>query len=118
MKQRERADEKEKDYEKDAKGYFAVGSKTLKYVAFNRVSEVINRGRFHVKCLSVCEKNTGILHHDNDYQVVKSNKALGVFQHDLLTWEFEGNRLLVTKSILLKGGLYRYLDFTQNLGQS
>lgn len=56
MKQRERAGEKEKDYEKDAKGYFAVGSKTLKYVAFNRVSEVINRGRFHVKCLSVCKK--------------------------------------------------------------
>ena len=34
-----------------------------------------------------------MLHHDDDYQIVKSNKPLGTLQHDLLTWQFEGERL-------------------------
>ena len=34
-----------------------------------------------------------MLHHDNDYQVVKSSMPLGALQHDLLTWQFEGRRL-------------------------
>ena len=41
-----------------------------------------------------------MLHHDDDYQIIKSNKPLGVFQHDLLTWQFEGCRLKRTKNTL------------------
>ena len=39
-----------------------------------------------------------MLHHDDDYQIVKSNKPLGALQHDLRTWQFEGNRLKLTKN--------------------
>ena len=38
-----------------------------------------------------------MLHHDDDYQIVKSNMPLGALQHDLLTWQFEGRRLKPAK---------------------
>ena len=38
-----------------------------------------------------------MLHHDDDYQIVKSNKPLGALQHDLLTWQFDGCRLKLTQ---------------------
>lgn len=40
-----------------------------------------------------------MLHHDNDYQTVKSNRHLGIAQHDLLTWQFDGDRLMVGAAV-------------------
>lgn len=37
-----------------------------------------------------------MLHHDDDYRIVKSNKPLGAMQHDLLTWQFDGRQLKLT----------------------
>ncbi|MBR5620217.1 MAG: DUF2974 domain-containing protein [Clostridia bacterium] len=38
-----------------------------------------------------------MLDHDDDYQIVKSSKPFGALQHDLLTWKFDGNRLMRAK---------------------
>lgn len=35
-----------------------------------------------------------LLEHDDDYTVVKSKRIFGPMQHDLATWEFEGNELV------------------------
>ena len=34
-----------------------------------------------------------MLSHDNDYEVIKSDRILGPLQHDLISWQFDGRKL-------------------------
>lgn len=34
-----------------------------------------------------------MLSHDEDYEVIKSDRILGPLQHDLISWQFDGNKL-------------------------
>ena len=40
-----------------------------------------------------------LLAHDDDYTVVKSTRVLGPLQHDLSTWQFDGDRLKTTDDL-------------------
>ncbi len=44
-----------------------------------------------------------MLSHDDDYQVVKSSRVFGAMQHDLLTWQFDEEKLKMCKDITNTG---------------
>jgi hypothetical protein len=44
-----------------------------------------------------------MLCHDDDYTVVKSKRLLGPLQHDLSTWEFEGDKLVTADELSNQG---------------
>ena len=43
-----------------------------------------------------------MLAHDDDFIAVKSSKITGAMQHDLLTWKFDGDKLVTAKDISKK----------------
>ena len=76
-------------YNNDGPG-FADGS----YLSSDAYKELLGKYHHYIPQSSFFGM---MLHHDDDYQIVKSNKPLGAFQHDLLTWQFVGSRLMPAK---------------------
>lgn len=44
-----------------------------------------------------------LLYHDDDYKIVKSNRVLGALQHDLATWQFQGDTLKTVNELTPQG---------------
>lgn len=58
-----------------------------------------------------------MLSHDDDYEVVKSSRVFGAMQHDLLTWQFDDDKLKMCKDITNTGKVtdLAFHDLVSNL---